>query len=385
MFVHFFEKKKQALRALLCAFFMMVAFAQQDLVGAILLDDDVIASGATSTRGAVTDRSSTSIAVYSSKFATPKTVEVLPEDDIYDLLFKLGIKKVEELVGSIAWRCDPATGHIKGKKSDENHLIRDVKFSEHGVKGGDGILLEWVTPLKSGIQVFVEKPDGEEIEVAIDPSELTIYTKARIEVAACVIRERQNLCFIGSEMEDFTQIFCYDVEEGHTLVITSKEGLRGATKGFSSFSFSFTDLINGKEMKWSKSAPLWRRGAPGFNIHGVCRTPGCVAEGKKVTINLGYGDFNMIAIVRTSFCPMCKDQKKRKWVKEVHSCYFVKCAYEYSGLIAIDDEENGIKQIEGSGQYDGDGYLYFKGEDGDEASSLANWCFLQIKVTKLGK
>ena len=359
---------------MLCTLLFLLSM-QKSIMGAALEEGSGSATGSPA-ETVVSDGDPISIIVYADQFAMPKSVEVLPVDDLYLVLLKLGISK-DEILGSVVWRCNPETGVIEGGKSATTHLRRDGTVSLHEIKAGEAIRVDWPDFSKSTLEVVMETPSGKSVLTGIDPEESLLYCKARVEKRCQLAREQQVLEMGGSIWEnDFDTLVDCDLEERDQIHV--KQALFGLP-------FDFTDLLEGKKIKWSKSAPRWRRGAPGFNVEGICKAPDCIAKDQQVIVNLGYGKFEMGKVTSCSLCPICKGEKGRKFLKKVHSCFFVKCKFSYEGLLHPEDEDEDGEEKSGEGEHKGDeDFLYFKGEkDADEGSALTKWGYLSITVKKL--
>ena len=95
----------------------------------------------------------------------------------------------------------------------------------------------------------------------------------------------------------------------------------------------FADVSKGKvkELKFSKSAPEWRKVQKGLNIFGICCNPDCKAHEKEVVFTPNPNNdknifiFNLNDNVINIKCPICDSIIKLK------TCGFWKCEYQFIG------------------------------------------------------
>ena len=102
----------------------------------------------------------------------------------------------------------------------------------------------------------------------------------------------------------------------------------------------FSDVSKGKikELKFSKSAPSWRKVKDGLNIFGICQNDECKAYNKEVVyipknINPYYNpimdniehEFKLNDNIEKIICPLCYN------IIKVKTCGFWKCEYQFKG------------------------------------------------------
>ena len=109
-----------------------------------------------------------------------------------------------------------------------------------------------------------------------------------------------------------------------TIDLTFSNSIKGG-----GIPIDFTDISKGKtkELKFSKTAPEWRKVEKGLNIFGICNNPKCKACKKEVVFipNLNNQSFNLNDNITQILCPICKTIIKLK------TCGFWKCEYQFKG------------------------------------------------------
>lgn len=67
-----------------------------------------------------------------------------------------------------------------------------------------------------------------------------------------------------------------------------------------------------RKFSTAPNIPVWRTLGFGLNLEGICKNKKekCAAQGKRVWVNLGYGEFHMSEQVYQAKCPMCKKPTK---------------------------------------------------------------------------
>lgn len=87
----------------------------------------------------------------------------------------------------------------------------------------------------------------------------------------------------------------------------------------------FVDVTNEKgpsTKEWNPSAPEWNIAKPGLFLRGPCTNTNCIANGRTVDINLGYGCLDILDSDYNCVCPMCKEGV------EPVNCAFNRCEYK---------------------------------------------------------
>ena len=73
-------------------------------------------------------------------------------------------------------------------------------------------------------------------------------------------------------------------------------------------SIQFNSMNEPIVIKFSETAPVWRRIGYGLNLEGQCANLKCEAYHQKVWIVKGFGNFNITKEVNSSVCPMCQQK-----------------------------------------------------------------------------
>ena len=142
------------------------------------------------------------------------------------------------------------------------------------------------------------------------------------------------------------------------------------------FEFKFTDVSKEKvtHLKFSETAPIYRRVKEGLNIFGICQNKECIANKKEVVyipedmnIEDNYFKFNVIEQIRNMLCPICKKIIKSKTLG------FYNCEYQ---IIGEKIEEGVLKQYDSKPKETNDDFEYF---DSDENGEIT-WASLVIYV-----
>lgn len=127
-------------------------------------------------------------------------IEVEPSDTIEDIK-----QKVEDATGL------PVPTQ-KLRNPDGDLLDNPTTVADNGIKHGDTLTLD---PMK----IYVKKPDGEKIELAVKPSDSVEDVKKMVEDIAGIPVPDQTLTFDGDELDDPTTLDDNDIKDGDTLVL----------------------------------------------------------------------------------------------------------------------------------------------------------------------
>jgi hypothetical protein len=106
-----------------------------------------------------------------------------------------------------------------------------------------------------------------------------------------------------------------------------------------------------KKFSTDPNIPDWRTVGFGLNLEGICKNKKekCVAQGKKVWVNLGYGTFFMSMEVCQAKCPMCKKPTKGNKLIGMYKCEMtgrgMKVKKSTHDADDTDDEEEQSTQI----------------------------------------
>lgn len=145
----------------------------------------------------------------------------------------------------------------------------------------------------------------------------------------------------------------------------NKEVLDGSEQDTKKFGFDFNKLETVVFVKFSDTAPSYRRVVAGLNFEGTCSEKTCNAFKKSVCIPLGYGKFNVPLKMSQSVCPACDTALEFEKIKNLG---FWNCHYSIEGAI---DDGTPIKKDEDAPV---DKYKTFK--PGDECT----WRCLEVET-----
>ena len=122
--------------------------------------------------------------------------------------------------------------------------------------------------------------------------------------------------------------------------------------------------------QWSESAPKWRSASGGLCYENICNSKNCVAFGKQVIINMGYGSFKLGIPNDKIRCPVCQ----AKLQNLPKTCAFNRCKWKYDGV----KMENGdTKEVTSDWKTVFDEYHKF------EEAETANWIEIVLSAKKL--
>ena len=132
------------------------------------------------------------------------------------------------------------------------------------------------------------------------------------------------------------------------------------------------EKVSPKQIKVKKQGPFYRALKNGINIFGVCDIKNCLAKGKQVIYNFGYGTFDLLHEKEDKIpvCPACENP-----LRKIDTCGFMNCEYNFIGK----KYENGrIEDVEYKYQtQDKDIIDYFNpGKNGENKSM-----WLELKIT----
>ena len=144
------------------------------------------------------------------------------------------------------------------------------------------------------------------------------------------------------------------------------------------FEYKLVDVSKGKirNLKFSKTAPKWRKVRAGLNIFGFCPNKDCITKKSEVVyipiemdIKDNYFKYNIFENIKNMKCPICQRVIKAKTIG------FYECEYQIIGE-KIDDEGN-VKQYDSKPkETEDDKFEYFDPDENGETT----WSSLIIYV-----
>ena len=227
------------------------------------------------------------------------------------------------------------TIYLEFNNIDLNQISERTGF-EIGLKEGDELLLKLkkkcYNELKSlKIENIIKfKENGDDKNIICFPS-------FKEEIISNMIKR-----FIKYINADYDK--CYFIFNGDNLNNNSKK-IKDILALNSIIDFQHPSLIGGlefiftdvskekiKNLKFSKTAPVWRKVKEGLNIFGFCPDKGCITNKKEVVyipkamdIKDNHFMFNIIEERENMLCPICKTIIKAKTIG------FYKCEYQIIG------------------------------------------------------
>lgn len=154
------------------------------------------------------------------------------------------------------------------------------------------------------------------------------------------------------------QLIWKDIQLDEMLTIESYNIASGDTLNIMIFDRDLTSPTK------KKSTPRWKVKKAGLVLEGFCHNDRCMAFKQRVSIVLGYGEFNMVhemTQLQKHVCPVCQVAMSR-----LHHFGFVNCTYKVNGVLM----DNTVKEI------DSTVYCYEEFMQGQKL----NWKELRIHV-----
>ena len=167
-------------------------------------------------------------------------------------------------------------------------------------------------------QLFIRTLPGRTRSLEFHPCETVEQIKAKIEKMERVTCSEQLLTYAGRLLRDECTLADYDIHRGSTIELNIE--LPGGTPPTTMNKITippepcgkgvpFADVANSsgwERRQWSRKAPKWRTAQKGLCIEGICKNRQCSAYKKKIIMNLGFEEFDLIEDSHECKCPMCK-------------------------------------------------------------------------------
>ena len=110
----------------------------------------------------------------------------------------------------------------------------------------------------------------------------------------------ENLFKGGSKLCDEETIAQHQFKEGDQIYSINR--IKGG------ISFNFNSLDKKKIKVFKPSAKKYRLVCKGLNLEAICKNKDCIAFGKKVWIQRGFGTFQLSKQIFHCYCPLCKEK-----------------------------------------------------------------------------
>ena len=218
--------------------------------------------------------------------------------------------------------------------------------------------------------VMVMTNTGETIRIKVTENLTVMDLKARIQRKVGIPPDDQRLLVHGViMMNDDRTLEEYNGLEPDGivhLVLRLTGGGPCPVGGVEFADVSSADSLKRKD--WSKSAPKWRVACPGLCLEGVCQNEKCSANGKRVIMNHGNCEFDLIEDQHKCKCPICREQVIPT------TCGFNNCRWKWVGR-KIEDQTQRPVTIRADWKVADNAYHYFD----ETKSGTANW--LRLKIT----
>ena len=215
------------------------------------------------------------------------------------------------------------------------------------------------------MQIFIKTLTAATLTIEVEGSDTTEQVAAKVQDRTGDRLDQIRLIFAGNQLELGRTLSYYHIQKESTLHVAFR--IYGG--GFAPL--SFVDMEKPIEIKFSDTAPAWRKVIKGLNLEGRCKTVDCVAQDKLVWVKKGFGVFDMNKEAHNAPCPMCK-----KETSEVENLSFYACKYSVDGKYK--DKEEQIQQVvEKNLLAPLDKLLTFEKE-----GHRRDWLYLQITVER---
>ena len=175
------------------------------------------------------------------------------------------------------------------------------------------------------MQIFVKTLTGKTITLDVEPSDTIENVKAKIQDKEGIPPDQQRLIFTSKSLEDNRTLEDYHIVKESTLHLILRP--RGGEFYQTPKAFIDPEKIPPKQIKAKKQGPFYRALKNGINFFGVCDIKNCLAKGKKVIYNFGYGTFDLLHEKEDKIpvCPTCENPLRK----------IDTCGFEYNFIVKI--------------------------------------------------
>ena len=270
--------------------------------------------------------------------------------------------------------------YLEFKNNDLNQLSENTGI-ELGLKEGDELFLKLKKEYYNELEnlnldnyIIKFKDNGDDGDIIYFPSYKEEIVSDMCKRFTKFINIDDKLCNFLYNTEDlkYNSKKIKEILLQNSIIDFQHPNIKGG------FEYKLVDFSKGKikNLKFSKTAPKWRKVREGLNIFGFCPNKDCITKKSEVVyipiemdIKDNYFKYNIFENIKNMKCPMCKRVIKAKTIG------FYKCEYQIIGEKI--DEEGKIEQYDSKPKETENGnFEYFDPDENGETT----WSRLIIYV-----
>jgi hypothetical protein len=188
---------------------------------------------------------------------------------------------------------------------------------------------------KDELQILCKEMQCEKIQLGIQSPNSSRLSLLSLYKDQTISKLKEKIRHKGVFSGNF-QLIWKDIQLDEMLTIESYNITSGDTLNIMIFDRDLTSPTK------KKSTPRWKVKKTGLVLEGFCHNDRCMAFKQRVSIVLGYGEFNMVqemTQLQKHVCPVCQVAMSR-----LHHFGFVNCTYKANGVLM----DNTLKDMESS-------------------------------------
>jgi len=215
------------------------------------------------------------------------------------------------------------------------------------------------------IQISVKISTGRVISLSVDPKCTIGFLKKQIEDLSGLPKAQQLLLYANKRLIDYCSLADYEVCDGAWLHLSVRAA--GGMTLFIGFCFNSLDSLSITRLTRVPATCIsFMVLQPGLSFISKCKNTDCKAYRQSITVNKGFGLFDLARTSGHLTCPICENA-----AETATNCGFYKANWVFDGQLA---DETDIRR---EGKAETDHYYTYK--EGDNLQ----WRYLQVTVSSL--